>query len=151
MTAWFRDYVYIPLGGNRCGKTRWISNLLVVWLLTGFWHGANWTFMLWGLIYFLALLFEKLTGFGRKTTLLSRIWTFLIVVVAWVFFRSSNVAEGVRYLLTMVGIGSSCVWGADFAVTLSRVYLLLVVAMISATPPPSESIRDTRKKKLPLD
>ncbi len=64
LSTWFRDYVYIPLGGNRVKKSRWILNLFIVWLLTGIWHGANWTFVLWGLIYFVVLLLEKLAGFG---------------------------------------------------------------------------------------
>lgn len=66
LSTWFRDYVYIPLGGNRVSKGRHIWNIFVVWFLTGVWHGANWTFICWGLLYFVLLMFEKLTGFHKK-------------------------------------------------------------------------------------
>lgn len=66
LSTWFRDYVYIPLGGNRVAKGRWIFNIFIVWLLTGIWHGANWTFLVWGLLYFMVLIIEKITGFTEK-------------------------------------------------------------------------------------
>ena len=106
LSTWFRDYVYIPLGGNRVGKTRWILNIFIVWLLTGVWHGANWTFLCWGLFYFGLLLAEKLTGFANKLGIFSHIYTMLCVVFAWVIFRADTISLGISYIGNMFGIGS---------------------------------------------
>ena len=94
--SWFRDYIYIPLGGSRVKQSRLICNLFIVWLLTGVWHGANWTFILWGLWYFILLAFEKLTGYPKRFKNiffigLYRIWTLFCILIGWVLFRSSNV------------------------------------------------------------
>ena len=134
LSSWFRDYVYIPLGGNRVTKPRWIANLFIVWLLTGIWHGANWTFVIWGLIYFVALLFEKLTGFSERTGIFSRLWTFAVVVLAFVFFRASDLSSGWRYATSMFGVGSSGFVGADFVNTLRRVWFVLLLGVVGATP-----------------
>ena len=134
LTSWFRDYVYLPLGGNRVKKVRWVFNVFVVWFLTGVWHGANWTFVLWGLIYFFALIFEKITGIARKSNVLTRLWTFLIVVVAFVVFRSAGLSAARRYVMTMFGVGASGFCGMDFIGTLSRTWLVLLVAIVGATP-----------------
>ena len=88
LSSWFRDYVYIPLGGNRKGLKRQILNMLVVWFLTGFWHGADWNFMLWGLYYFVLLAIEKvfLLKWLQKHPVPARIYTLLIIVVGWSIF-----------------------------------------------------------------
>lgn len=107
LSTWFRDYVYIPLGGNRVGKPRWIFNLFVVWALTGLWHGANWTFVLWGLFYFVLLLLEKLTGFAEKLGAFSHVYTLVMVLIAWVLFRSESVGAAGTYLASMFGFGAT--------------------------------------------
>lgn len=107
LSTWFRDYVYIPLGGNRVGKPRWIFNLFVVWALTGLWHGANWTFVLWGLFYFVLLLLEKLTGFAEKLGAFSHVYTLVMVLIAWVLFRSESVSAAGTYLASMFGFGAT--------------------------------------------
>ena len=84
--TWFRDYVYIPLGGNRVTRRRWVYNLFVVWALTGIWHGANWTFLCWGLWYFVLLLVEKLTGFPEKLGPLAHVYALLAIVLGWTVF-----------------------------------------------------------------
>ncbi|MBO5421507.1 MAG: MBOAT family protein [Clostridia bacterium] len=100
--TWFRDYVYFPLGGSRVKKkSRLIFNLFVVWLLTGVWHGANWTFVVWGLLYFLLLAFEKLTKFPEKVKFFNHIYTMLFVIIGWVLFRSDSIADALSYLKTM--------------------------------------------------
>lgn len=106
LSSWFRDYIYIPLGGSRVSKSRLILNIFVVWALTGIWHGANWTFLCWGLIYFCFLMFEKLTGFTKKIGVFSRVYTLLVVVLTFVFFRSSDVTFALKYLSIMFGIQS---------------------------------------------
>lgn len=105
--AWFRDYVYIPLGGNRCSKLKNLRNLIIVWALTGFWHGASWNFMLWGLYfaailiaekYFLATLLEKLPAFVRH------VYTLLLVIISWVIFYFEDLARVGEYLKGMFGM-----------------------------------------------
>nr|MBQ6242889.1 MBOAT family protein [Lachnospiraceae bacterium] len=103
--TWFREYVYIPLGGNRGGAAKHIRNILIVWALTGLWHGANWTFVLWGLYYAVFLLIEKYVV-KKRVPVLGNIVTLLIVVVGWVLFSSNDLAEvGVR-LSAMAGFGA---------------------------------------------
>ena len=102
LTSWFRDYVYIPLGGNRCSKIKWIRNFFIVWLLTGLWHGANWNFILWGLFYAVVLLIEK-QFLGKYLAKLPKIiaWflTFLVVNVGWLLFRVNNLSD-LKYIIS---------------------------------------------------
>ena len=121
LSTWFRDYVYIPLGGSRCSKGRNIFNLAVVWLLTGLWHGANWTFVLWGGWFLLLLLGEKFLWGGALERLpvpVRHVYTMVAVVLSWVLFRSANFAHARGYLAAMFGFGGG---GADG----QSVYLLL--------------------------
>lgn len=136
LSTWFRDYVYIPLGGSRCSKGRNIFNLTVVWLLTGLWHGANWTFVLWGGWFLLLLLGEKFLWGGaleRLPSPLRHIYTMLAVVISWVLFRSASLAYARGYLAAMLGFGGSGVDGQS-------VYLLLeywpewIACVIAALP-----------------
>lgn len=101
LSSWFRDYVYIPLGGNRCSKARWVFNLFAVWALTGIWHGANWTFWLWGVYYFALLFFEKTTGFAKRLGAFSHVYTLLFVMLGWVLFRSESLVDAALYLHAM--------------------------------------------------
>lgn len=100
LTSWFRDYVYIPLGGNRVGALRHIRNIVVVWLLTGIWHGANWTFILWGAYFCVLLLVEKFIIFRYKLSVpyLRNVCTLLLVMIGWVLFRADNVGLATDYL-----------------------------------------------------
>ena len=147
LTSWFRDYVYIPLGGNRVGKARWIFNFFVVWTLTGIWHGANWTFLLWGLIYCVALLAEKTTGMNRKNNFLTRIWTCAVVVLAWVFFRSPDLSSGWNYAASMFGIGTSGLSGVDFVSTVQRTWFVFSLAIVGSTPLLSHFFKRMNEKK----
>lgn len=104
--TWFRDYVYFPLGGSRVkSKGRLIFNLFIVWLLTGIWHGANWTFIVWGLMYFVLLVIEKLTGLHKtsKLKVVRYIYTILFVVLGWVIFRADTLNDAMNYLGVMFG------------------------------------------------
>ncbi len=104
LSTWFRDYVYIPLGGNRCSKGRWMFNLLAVWVLTGIWHGAAWNFMLWGLYFGVLLLLEKLV-LGRLLEHLPQVvrwvYAFVLVVLGWVIFRAESLGQVVWYVQAM--------------------------------------------------
>ena len=106
LSKWFKDYVYIPLGGNRVGQLRHIVNLFVVWALTGLWHGANWTFVLWGLGYFVLLVVEKSidrSGWPKFIGLLARPYTLVCVALLWVLFRAENLSVCGRYIGGMFG------------------------------------------------
>lgn len=96
LSSWFKDYVYIPLGGNRVRKWKWIRNILVVWTLTGLWHGASWNYILWGLYFGLILLFEKLVGkhyLTRLPKVISWFYTFMLIVISMVIFRNENLGN----------------------------------------------------------
>ena len=133
LSSWFRDYVYIPLGGNRRSRLRVIVNLLVVWLLTGFWHGANWTFVAWGLLYFLALLLERVLGLAKKKNPLLRIWTLLVVMIAWALFRSSTLSDAARFIGFLFG-SSGVLADRTSLVYLRNMGAVLPVACIVAFP-----------------
>ena len=114
--TWFRDYVYIPLGGNRVSRGRLIFNLFAVWALTGIWHGANWTFIVWGLLYFVLLTLEKESGVtrlirrSRLAAALYRVFTLVSVICGWVMFRSATLGEGSRFIAAMFGFAPNGGW-----------------------------------------
>ena len=126
LSTWFRDYVYFPLGGSRCAKGRAVFNLFVVWLLTGLWHGAEWSFILWGLYYVLFLILEKyLLGnmLSKIPTVFRWAGTMLIVITAWVFFRAADTGHALYYLHAMTGLSS--VSAADAAVSNAQAFYLI--------------------------
>ncbi|MCQ2497609.1 MAG: MBOAT family protein [Lachnospiraceae bacterium] len=133
LTKWFKDYVYIPLGGNRVSKARHILNLLIVWLLTGFWHGANWTFLLWGGMYFVVLLFEKKTTIINKLpSCLGKVYTMVIVVIGWVLFKSPNIHVATTFLKDMVGING--IVDSNSALVAKSVCVIGIIAILFSYP-----------------
>lgn len=111
--TWFRDYVYFPLGGSRVNsKWRLVFNLFIVWALTGMWHGANWTFICWGLMYFVFISLEKLTGFDQKIKFMPvrHIYTMLIVLLGWVLFRSNSIGQAWQYVQSMFGLHANSIF-----------------------------------------
>ncbi len=135
--GWFRDYLYIPLGGNRVKPFRHVINILVVWTATGFWHGASWNFVLWGLLYAALLLFEKYVLHPKiRFAVPMHIYTLLFVMLGFILFDSASVADALTSFKALFGFG-----GIPAANTASLYYLksnivLLVVAVIGATPLP---------------
>ena len=109
LSSWFRDYVYIPLGGSRCSKARWMLNIMIVWSLTGLWHGASYNFVLWGLYYGVLLMMEKLffKKYLDKLRGINYIITMLIVLVGWVFFNSSSVDQIIYMIRNLFGFNGS--------------------------------------------
>ena len=109
LSMWFRDYIYIPLGGNRCSVFRHIFNLGVVWMLTGIWHGADWSFIAWGLGYFLLLIFEKYLPCMKKVDKhwWGHIYTLFCINILWIFFRADNLFVACKYISGMFGINVS--------------------------------------------
>lgn len=137
--SWFRDYVYIPLGGSRVSKKRLVLNLLIVWLLTGIWHGASWNFVAWGLMYFFLLTFEKLTGWPQKLShrsarVIYRIWTLLMVMLGWVLFNAQGIKNGIRYLSCMFGLTGGTFAERSTVFLLQQNMALLVVSMVLCMP-----------------
>ncbi|SFT75880.1 alginate O-acetyltransferase complex protein AlgI [Selenomonas sp. GACV-9] len=132
--SWFRDYVYIPLGGNRCSKWRWVLNLFVVWALTGIWHGANYTFLAWGLFYFVLLMVEKFTRLPEKLGVLSHIYAMAAVMIGWVMFRSETFTAGLHYIGVMFGFGSLGLADDYFRLYLGQTYSVLVAGIVFSLP-----------------
>jgi len=146
--GWFRDYVYIPLGGSRTSKGRWLRNVLIVWMLTGIWHGASWNFLLWGLYYGILLLIEKLwLGKHLKNRILSHGYVLLITVFGFVLFHSATAADAVSEIGRMVGLGGLPVWNQTASYYFRSYGILLIMAFVGATPLPkmaAEKIASTR-------
>ena len=136
--TWFRDYLYIPLGGSRCGKARNIFNLFVVWFLTGLWHGANFTFIAWGLMYFVLLVIEKLTGIHKKNgkviNVFKWIYTILFVVLGWVLFRANSISDAIVYLKSMFGLNGNVFSDGMFIGWFTQNLILLVIGIVLCTP-----------------
>lgn len=135
LTNWFRDYVYIPLGGNRVGKIRNIINLSVVWLLTGIWHGANWTFIVWGFVFLLCQVFEKCCGklYFKVPSGIRWVITMTIVCCNWVIFKSDSLSSAVHYIGIMFGYGANYI--DDTAVYYSRqCFRLILISALAALP-----------------
>lgn len=139
LSSWFRDYVYIPLGGNRCSRGRMFFNLFIVWMLTGIWHGANYTFWIWGGSYFVFLVAEKLLKpqfiQSKLLTVIGHVYTILIVMLLWVMFKSSSVSEALNYYLCMFANSA----GSAYALGVTRLYFrnflgILLLATIGCTP-----------------
>ena len=135
--SWFRDYVYIPLGGSRVSAGRHIFNLFVVWALTGMWHGANWTFIVWGLLYFVLLVFEKKTGFVKDSdskfvNAFKHVYALFFVVLGWVIFRSDSLALAGAYIKTMFGFGG-VTSSSEVIFYLHEYWVFIVVAIIYST------------------
>lgn len=134
LSSWFKEYVYIPLGGNRKGMGMQIRNILIVWALTGLWHGASWNFVLWGLYYGLLLMLEKLfllKGLNRCPAIVRHIYTLIIVVIGWTIFAQTDFGQLTEYLKSMFGIGTALI-DSDFLYYFScNAVLLAVLAFCS--------------------
>lgn len=143
LSSWFRDYVYIPLGGNRHGLAKQIRNILIVWGLTGFWHGASWNFLLWGLYFGVILIMEKwwlLHALERLPRMIRHIYALLLILVGWVLFAFERLPEGVRYLQTMLGINMYSLWDEHtlyFAYTNAVLFIILILASLPKRIPAS--------------
>lgn len=142
LSTWFREYVYIPLGGNRRGRARQYFNLAVVWLLTGLWHGASWNFVLWGLFYLILLIAEKafllrLLERNRLTRVLGHIGALLLVGIGWMIFDHTDLGEAFRIIGGLFGIGTAGFAAATVSWQALRLLPLLAVSVAVATPYPT--------------
>ena len=133
LSSFFRDYVYIPLGGNRCSKKKWIRNMFVVWFLTGMWHGASWNFILWGLYYLCFLLLEKFYIKDRMPDIWKRVYTLLVIFFGWIIFKYSDLSQLGAVLLGLFGIGVSGFYSMEVkTIFLSNVFFL-IFSMLACT------------------
>lgn len=136
LSQWFRDYLYIPLGGNRVDKNTYIRNIFIVWFCTGLWHGANWTFILWGLYYGCLLLLEKFFLREKLEKLpkpISHIYTLLVVLIGWVFFMSPNITTAFSTLGKMISIGTTTFANNQAKFMLKSYFIVFALAILLST------------------
>lgn len=135
--SWFREYVYIPLGGNRVPVIKHLRNLLIVWFLTGLWHGAAWNFVAWGLYYGLILILEKYflsRVLERLPAVIRHIYSLVLVLIGWVFFFSPTLGGAVDYIQLMFGVGANGLVDSEGLYLLTTNLLLLILLVIGSTP-----------------
>jgi len=134
--TWFRDYLYIPLGGNRVSKLRWMLNLLVVWMATGLWHGADWNFVVWGLWFALLLMIEKLflLRFLNKTKILGHVYLILSMFISFIIFDMGDMSQVWHTIKAMFGFGDLPFTTTESLYLLRNYGIILAVAIVGATP-----------------
>ena len=134
LSSWFRDYIYIPLGGNRVSKAKWIRNIMIVWMLTGLWHGAEWNFIFWGLYFGVLLIIEKLfldKYLKKLPKIISRIYTLLLVMISFIIFNGNNILQNIGGL---VGIGGVPAVSQESIYYLKSYFVVIIIGIIGATP-----------------
>ena len=136
LSSWFRDYIYIPLGGNRVSKLKWFRNIFAVWFLTGFWHGASWSFIIWGLYFGIILVIEKLFigKYIEKTKIFKHLYSLIIIVISFLIFNSNNTNEIITSLKNMFCINNLEFINQETIYYLKSYSILLIVSIISSTP-----------------
>ena len=145
--TWFRDYVYIPMGGNRVSKPKWFFNIFVVWFLTGFWHGADWNFIIWGIYFAIFLILEKLVylKYLEKSKLLSRFYLLVVVGISFVIFNATDMKEALGYIGGMFGAGNVPFVSDEFFYYLKSFGVTLVIGLIGATPVVKKTVEAIKK------
>lgn len=148
---WFREYVYIPLGGNRCERIKQYRNLFIVWFLTGLWHGANWNFIFWGLYFGFFITLEKMflkSWLDKLPRVLSHIYTLLVVIVGWVFFEFESLSGAFKYIGIMFGLGGNGLYDKQSLYFINTNLLLFIAVSLCSLPLLKglfESIKNKRK------
>lgn len=137
LSSWFREYMYIPLGGNRRGTKIQFRNLMIVWFATGLWHGASWNFVVWGVYFGLIIFFEKIYIAQRLEKLpraVSHIYTLVLIIIGWVFFEGATLTGAMSYLSVMFGLSGNPIIDKLGLYTLQNNFIILVIAIVAATP-----------------
>lgn len=143
LSTWFKDYIYIPLGGNRYGKLKQIRNILIVWTLTGIWHGANWNFILWGLFFGILLIIEKfiLGNYLKKLPhFLQRGYTLFIVLISFIIFQTTDLNQLIFNIKGLFGLNEKALFNSYTLYNLKGYLILLIIAIIASTPIPKNII-----------
>lgn len=150
LSSFFKDYVYIPLGGNRVGKIKWYRNIFIVWFLTGFWHGAAWNFIIWGLYFATLLVLEKtiLLKLLEKTKVFKYFYTIILVIISFVIFNSNSIDEFIVSLRSMFGLNNLQFSNMETIYYLRSYTILLIIAIIAATPLFKIIINKIQNKKI---
>ena len=147
--SWFRDYVYIPLGGNRVPVLRWMFNILVVWFLTGFWHGADWTFIVWGLYFAVFLVLEKFVlnkFFAKLPRFFSHIYVTIAILISFVIFHGVGMSGAISDLGSMFGTANLPFWSSETTYNLLSYIFVLIIAIVGATPLVKNAILKLKEK-----
>lgn len=147
---WFKDYIYIPLGGNRVSKLKQVRNLFVVWFVTGLWHGASWNFIFWGIYFGVFVFLEKmfLGNVLKKTPkIISNLYTMLVVIIGWVFFDIYKFGEAVNYIKVMFGVGENSFIDNAAIYYMYTNAIVLILAIVCATPIIKKVIENIKKKQ----
>ncbi len=149
LSSWFRDYLYIPLGGNRVSKGRYVLNLFCVWFATGLWHGASWNFILWGLYFFLFLLLEKwfLLSFLNKHKWFGHFYTSILILISFVIFGRTDMADLVLTIKGMFGLDTIPILNQEVLFYLKEYLVLLFLSIFLATPLLKKGYQKLQKKK----
>lgn len=137
LSTWFREYLYIPLGGNRCKKSRWIFNLLVVWAATGIWHGASWNYLLWGVFFFVVLVVEKIflgNGLKKMPGFLQHIYTIILLLISWTVFAIEDISHLCSYLKVMLGLSGAPIWDDFGTYNVTNYGVVLMACILCSTP-----------------
>ena len=137
LSSWFRDYVYIPLGGNRKETIILVRNIFIVWALTGIWHGANWTFVIWGLMFGIMLIIEKLfftKHLEKMPSILQRIYVLFIVMISFIIFNANSIGEAWNNIIGLFGANGESLINASTVYYLKSYLVVLVIAIIGSTP-----------------
>ena len=132
--TWFRDYVYIPLGGNRVSKARWVFNILVVWMLTGLWHGASWNFVAWGLLFALLLMFEKAVKIQRLPKAAAHVYVLFVVMVSFVLFNAADFTQAGQDILGLFGLNGVPFLSNEAVYYLRSYGILFLLGFVGSTP-----------------
>lgn len=134
--SWFRDYVYIPLGGNRVSRKRHLFNIFLVWMLTGFWHGAAWNFIIWGIYFAILLIIEKLWLLNKlnKQKIINHIYVIVLIIISFVIFDAASLNQALEYIGAMFGTGGYPLISTEFVYYLRSNTILLILGIAGATP-----------------
>lgn len=135
LSSWFKDYIYIPLGGSRCKKIINYRNILIVWITTGLWHGASWNFVIWGLYYGILLIIEKrfLLNFMNKHKIIGHLYTFILVTISFVIFNNDNLFNGLNFIQNMFNINNKII-NSETWYYLKSYGVLLIIALVLSFP-----------------
>ena len=150
LSTWFKDYVYIPLGGNRDGKYKQIRNILLVWLLTGIWHGANWTFVIWGLMFGIMLIIEKLflaKHLEKMPSILQRIYVLFTVMISFIIFNANNMKEAWSNIIGLFGANGEKLINKFTIYYLKNYLVVIIIAIIASTPVIKNLIKKLKQNK----
>ena len=150
LSSFFKDYVYIPLGGNRVSFVKWLRNIFVVWFLTGLWHGASWNYILWGLYFALLLLIEKKVLKKRleKHRVLSHVYTLFFVIISFVIFKNESIVELKKHLIGMFNFANYKLFDSTVLYYLKSYAILILVSVLASTPLLKNIAKNLSKRKV---